>query len=37
MYMDDIKLFGKNEEELETLVQGVRIYRQKYWNGKCAM
>ena len=29
MYMDDIKLFAKNEEELETLLHAVRIYRQK--------
>ena len=28
MYMDDIKLFAKNEKELETLIQAVRIYRQ---------
>ena len=28
MYMDDIKLFAKNEEELETLIHTVRIYRQ---------
>ena len=28
MYMDDIKLFGKNEKELETLIQIVRIYSQ---------
>ena len=26
MYMDDIKLFAKNEKELETLIQAVRIY-----------
>ena len=26
MYMDDIKLFTKNEKELETLIQKVRIY-----------
>ena len=26
MYMDDIKLFAKNERELETLIQAVRIY-----------
>ena len=25
MYMDDIKLFAKNEKELETLIQTVRI------------
>ena len=28
MYMDDIKLFVKNEKELETLIHTVRIYRQ---------
>ena len=28
MYMDDIKLFAKNERELETLIQTVRIYCQ---------
>ena len=26
IYMDDIKLFAKNEKELETLIQAVRIY-----------
>ena len=26
--MDDIKLFAKNEKELETLIQTVRIYSQ---------
>ena len=28
MYMDDIKLFAKNERELETLLHAVRIYSQ---------
>ena len=28
MYMDDIKPFAKNEKELETLIQTVRIYSQ---------
>ena len=28
MYMDDIKLFTKNEKELETLIHAVRIYSQ---------
>ena len=28
MYMDDIKLFAKNENELETLIHAVRIYSQ---------
>ena len=26
MYIDDIKLFAKNEKELETLIHPVRIY-----------
>ena len=28
VYMDDIKLFAKNERELETLIHTVRIYNQ---------
>ena len=28
MYMDDFKLFAKNEKELETLIQNLRIYSQ---------
>ena len=28
MYMEDIKLFAKNEKELETLIQTMRIYSQ---------
>ena len=28
MYMDDIKLFAKNEKEQETLIQAVRMYSQ---------
>ena len=28
MYMDDIKLFSKNEKELETLIHTIRIYSQ---------
>ena len=28
MYMDDMKLFAKNEKELETLIHTIRIYRQ---------
>ena len=28
MYMDDMKLFAKNEKELETLIQTIRIYSQ---------
>ena len=41
MYMDDIKLFAKNEKELETLIHAVRIYSQdigiKFGIEKCAM
>ena len=41
MYMDDIKLFAKNEKELETLIQAVRIYSQdigmEFGIEKCAM
>ena len=41
MYMDDIKLFSKNEKELETLIHAVRIYSQGIGMGfgieKCAM
>ena len=32
MYMDDIKLFAKNEKELETLIHTVRIYSQDKGN-----
>ena len=28
MYIDDIKIFTKNEKELETLIQTIRIYNQ---------
>ena len=39
--MDDIKLFAKNEKELETLIQAVRIYcediRMEFGIEKCAM
>ena len=28
MYMDDIKLFAKNEKGWETLIQAVRVYSQ---------
>ena len=39
--MDDIKLFAKNEKELETLIQTVRIYSQyigrKFGEEKCAL
>ena len=41
MYMDDIKLFAKNEKELETLVHTVRIYSRdigmEFDIEKCAM
>ena len=41
MYMDDIKLFAKNEKELETLIHTVRIYSQGIVMGfgieKCAL
>ena len=41
MYMDDIKLFAKNEKELETLIHAVRIYSQdigmEIGIEKCAM
>ena len=33
MYMDDIKLFAKNEKELETLINAVRIYSQEIGRG----
>ena len=41
MYMDDIKLFAKNEKELETIIHAVRIYSQdigmEFGIEKCAM
>ena len=41
MYMDDIKLFLKNEKEMETLIHTVRIYSQfigmEFGMEKCAM
>ena len=41
MYLDDIKLFVKDEKELETLIHAVRIYSQyiemEYGIEKCAM
>ena len=41
MYMDDMKLFAKNEKELETLIHVVRIYNQdirmEFCIEKCAM
>ena len=39
--MNEIKLFAKNEKELENLVQSVRIYRQdirmESGREKCAL
>ena len=39
--MDEIKLFAKNEKELETLIHKVRIYsrdiRMEFGIEKCAM
>ena len=41
MYVNDIKLFAKNEKELETLIHAVRIYNQdigmEFGIEKCAM
>ena len=41
MYMDDIKLFAKNEKELETLINTIRIYSRdigmEFGIEKCAM
>ena len=41
MYVDDIKLFAKNENELETLIHTVRIYSQdigmEFGIEKCAL
>ena len=41
MYIDDIKLFTKNEKELKTLIYGVRIYNQdiekEFGMEKCDM
>ena len=41
MYMDDIKLFAKNEKNLENLINSVRIYSQdigmEFGIEKCAM
>ena len=39
--MDDIKLFAKNQKELETLIHAVKIYSQdigkEFCIEKCAM
>ena len=41
MYMDDIKIFAKNEKERETLIQTIRIYSQgigmEFGIKNCAM
>ena len=41
VYMDDMKLFAKNEKELETLIHAVRIYSQdigmEFGIEKCAI
>ena len=41
MYVDVIKLFAKNEKELETLIHTVRIYSHdvgmEFGKEKCAM
>ena len=41
MYIDDIKLFAKNEKELETLIHAVRIYSEdiemEFGIEKCVM
>ena len=41
MYMDDMKLFAKNENRLEILVQAVRIHNKdiglEFGIEKCAM
>ena len=40
IYIDDIKLFAKNEKELETLIHAVKIYNQdirmEFGIEKCA-
>ena len=41
MYMADIKLFTKNQKEMETLMQAVRIYSEdigmEFGIEKCTM
>ena len=41
MFIDDIKLFVKNDKELETQIKAVRIYSDnigiEYGIGKCGM
>ena len=40
IYVDNIKLFAKNESDLKTLIQTLRIYRQdigmEFGTEKCA-
>ena len=40
LFMDDLKLYGKNEREIESLVQTVRIYSEdiavEFGIHKCA-
>ena len=40
LFMDDLKLYGKNEREIESLVQTVRIYSEyiavEFGIQKCA-
>ena len=41
MYMNDVKLFAKNEKEIETLIHAVKIYNKgigiEFGIEKCAM
>ena len=41
MYMENIKLFAKNEKELDTLIQTIRMYNQnlgmEFGMVKCAL
>ena len=41
MYMDDIKMFAKNEKEFENLIPAVRIFSQdmeiEFGIEKCAV
>ena len=41
MYMDDIKVFAKNEKELENLIHAVRVYTRdigmEFGIEKCPM
>ena len=32
LFMDDLKLYGKNEKQVDTLVNTVRIF-SRHWNG----